>query len=56
MPIGVHFSRQDETKEWSEKPSWTKKVQKIGEKGDTPPDISKEGPRLVEVLILKKKE
>lgn len=56
MPIGFHISRQDETGEWSEKPSWKAGIRKIGKKADTPPDISKEGPRLVEVLILKKKE
>ena len=53
-PIGFHISRQDKTGEWSEKPSWKKGIQKIGKKGDLPPDISEKGPRLLEVLILKK--
>lgn len=53
-PIGFHIVRQDEDGYWSEKPSWKAKVTRFKKKTDTPPDLSKYGPKLESVLILSK--
>lgn len=53
MPMGFHIARLDDDGCWSEKPSWKRKVQRIGEKGDTAPDLSEYGPELIKTLILK---
>lgn len=53
MPIDFHFSRLDDDGYWSEKPSWKRKVQRIGKKGNNPPDLSMYGLRLIKTLILK---
>lgn len=54
-PIGFHISRQDEDRIWSEKPSWKRDVQRIGEKSDKPYDLSEHNLHLETVLILSKK-
>lgn len=53
-PLGFHLSRQDDDGIWSEKPSWDGKVHKIGEKSDTPPDLSEYDLYLENILILSK--
>ena len=53
--IGFHISRQDKDGIWSEKPSWTASIRKIGKKSNIPPDLSKYNIRLENVLILSKK-
>lgn len=54
LPIGFHIVRQDEDGCWSEKPSWKAKISRFDEKTDTPPELSKYGPKLESVLILSK--
>lgn len=53
-PIGFHIARQDGDGCWSEKPSWKAKVRRFKKKTDTPPDLSKYGPKLESILILSK--
>ncbi len=52
--IEFHIARQDEDGCWSEKPSWKAKISRFAEKTDTPPDLSKYGLKLENILILSK--
>ena len=54
LPIGFHFVRQDETGEWSHKPSWKSEVKNLGKAGNGPPDLSYGQAWLESVLIGKK--
>lgn len=54
-PIGFHISRQDNDGIWSEKPSWTGKVEKIGDESVSPPNLEKHKLHLEDILILSKK-